>query len=310
MLTQVPVVQDLSRLNALRRIGVLDTPAEECFDRLTRIAAAGLHTPVSLISLVEEDRQFFKSCLGLPEPWASERETPLSHSICQHVVAAREPLVVVDAREHQMLRDNLALRDLGVVAYLGVPLITTAGVEIGALCVIDREPRAWSAEEVALLRDLAATAVTLIETRADLRGRQTTDGALLARSRAGDDAALGELYDRYADVLYAVAHAATGSEEAAEDAVADALVRAPREAPPAIRSGDVRAWLVVHTRRCALEQARAAATSPMPDEVQCVVDLVRFGKLTVPEIARELDLPAATVKARMRCALDLARTRT
>ncbi|MBD0320248.1 MAG: GAF domain-containing protein, partial [Gemmatimonadetes bacterium] len=241
MLTHAPVVQDPSRLGALRRIGVLDSPAEECFDRLTRIAAAGLQAPVSLISLVDEDRQFFKSCLGLPEPWASERETPLTHSICQHVVAAREPLVVVDAREHALLRDNLAIRDLGVVAYAGVPLITSAGVEIGALCVIDREPRAWAAGEVALLRDLAATAVTLIETRADLRGRNASDGALLARIRAGDDEALGELYDRHAGVLYAVAHAVVEDEEAAEDAVADALFRAAREAPPAIRSGEVRA---------------------------------------------------------------------
>ena len=104
-----------------------------------------------------------------------------------------------------------------------------------------------------------------------------------------------------------MAYAATENAEAAEEAVGDDLLRAAREAPPGIRSGEVRAWLVVHTRRCALE--RAAPPARIPEELRCVVELVRFGKLTVPEIARELDLPAATVKARMRCALDLARPR-
>ena len=82
MLTTKSVVQDPSRVSALRRMGVLDTPGEECFDRLTRIAVRVLHAPVALVSLIDSERQFFKSCVGLPEPWASERQTPLSHSFC------------------------------------------------------------------------------------------------------------------------------------------------------------------------------------------------------------------------------------
>ena len=77
--------------------------------------------------------------------------------------------MVEDAREHPFLRENLAIRDLAVIAYLGVPLITSRGIEIGALCAIDTSPRVWSAEEVAILRDLAATAVSLIEMRPSLR---------------------------------------------------------------------------------------------------------------------------------------------
>ena len=100
--------------------------------------------PVALVSLVDADRQFFKSCLGLPEPWASARETPLSHSFCQHAVARREPLVVDDAREHEVLRDNPAIRDMGVVAYAGIPLIDAAGHALGTLCVIDSQPRHWT----------------------------------------------------------------------------------------------------------------------------------------------------------------------
>jgi GAF domain-containing protein len=92
------------RLDALRSTGLLDSPAEEAFDRLTRLAARLLRVPVALVSLVDEDRQFFKSCFGLPEPLATQRETPLSHSFCQHVVNLEDLLVAGDAREHPLLR--------------------------------------------------------------------------------------------------------------------------------------------------------------------------------------------------------------
>lgn len=118
---------DPERQAALRRTALLDTPAEEAFDRLTRLAATVLQLPVALVSLVDKDRQFFKSCIGLPEPWASQRETPLSHSFCQHTLDTRQPLVIADAREHPLVRDNLAIEELGVVAYVGIPLITSQG---------------------------------------------------------------------------------------------------------------------------------------------------------------------------------------
>ena len=115
------------RLAALRRSALLDTPAEAAFDRLTRLASTILQAPVALVALLDADRQFFKSCIGLPEPWASRRETPLSHSFCQHAVATGEPLVIEDARQHPLMRENLAIPDLGVVAYAGIPLITAEG---------------------------------------------------------------------------------------------------------------------------------------------------------------------------------------
>src|SRR3954469_16084292 len=87
------------RLGALRSTALLDSPPEEAFDRLTRLASHALDVPVALVSLVTDDRQFFKSCIGMSEPWASERGTPLSHSFCQHAVASGEPLVIEDARE-------------------------------------------------------------------------------------------------------------------------------------------------------------------------------------------------------------------
>lgn len=134
---------------------MLDAPEDPRFARITRLATALLGVPVSLVSLVDADRQFFAASQGLPEPWASARQTPLSHSFCQHVVADEAPLVVTDARLDPRLADNLAIRDLDVVAYCGVPLTTAAGHVLGSFCVIDDEPRRWTTDELAVVRDLA-----------------------------------------------------------------------------------------------------------------------------------------------------------
>ncbi len=162
LLDAAAAVRDPERLAALQGTNLLDSGASPEFDRLARLASKVLDAPVALVSLVDEDRQYFKSCLGLPEPWAAERETPLSHSFCQHAVARREPLVVEDAREDEVLRDNLAIRDLGVIAYAGIPLIDRGGQALGSLCVIDSRPRHWTPDQVDLLKDIAASVVTEI----------------------------------------------------------------------------------------------------------------------------------------------------
>jgi GAF domain-containing protein len=150
------------RLGALRDSTLLDPSPDESFDRLARLAARIVGAPVALVTGVDRDRQFFKSSLGLPEPWATSHETPLTHSFCQHAVAARETVIVTDAREDERFIDNLAIRDLGVIAYLGVPLITAGGQAIGTLCVIDHEPRIWTRDEISLITDIAAAVVTEI----------------------------------------------------------------------------------------------------------------------------------------------------
>jgi GAF domain-containing protein len=162
LLEAAAAVQDSDRLDAVRATGLLDSDVTPSFDRLARLAAHVLNAPVALVSLVDSDRQFFKSCLGLPEPWASQRQVPLSHSFCQHAVATREPLLVDDSREHEMLRDNLAIRDMDVIAYAGIPLIDPEGHALGTLCVIDSRPRHWTTHQVELLSDLAASVVTEI----------------------------------------------------------------------------------------------------------------------------------------------------
>jgi hypothetical protein len=155
-------VNNPDRLEAVVATNLLDSDVMPSFDRLARLASHVLHAPVALVSLVASDRQFFVSCLGLPEPWASRRESPLSHSFCQHAVARREPLLVDDAREHELLRDNLAIRDMGVVAYAGIPLIDSDGHALGTLCVIDSQPRHWTTHQVQMLSDIAASVVTEI----------------------------------------------------------------------------------------------------------------------------------------------------
>ena len=166
-------IQDAARLAALRRTALLDTPPEEAFDRLTRLATQVLRVPVALVSLVDGDRQFFKSGVGLHEPLASLRQTPLSHSFCKHTVASGEPLVVSDAREDRLVKDNPAVSELGVIAYAGIPLTTTEGFTLGTFCVVDDRPRAWTEEDIEVLRGLAASVMTEIGTRRlaeELRG--------------------------------------------------------------------------------------------------------------------------------------------
>lgn len=162
-------VRSPKRLRALRRTALLDTPAEATFDRLSTVARKLLSAPVALVSLVDEDRQFFKSCLGLPEPWASMRETPLTHSFCQHVAATGEPLVLEDARDHEVLQQNLAIRDLNAIAYAGIPLVTSDGYLLGTFCVIDHRPRSWTKEEIETLKDLTAFVIAEVEQRVTRR---------------------------------------------------------------------------------------------------------------------------------------------
>ncbi|MDJ1645296.1 GAF domain-containing SpoIIE family protein phosphatase [Streptomyces pakalii] len=125
-------------------------------ERFARLVGTVVGVPVALVSLVEPSRQVFPGMLGLAEPWAGRRETPLTHSLCQHVVAEGRPLVLTDAREDARTCDSLAIPDLGVVGYAGMPLTDADGHVLGSLCAIDTRPREWTGPELELLEDLAA----------------------------------------------------------------------------------------------------------------------------------------------------------
>ncbi|CAN5168732.1 hypothetical protein BH09ACT12_BH09ACT12_15910 [soil metagenome] len=148
------------------------------FDHYARLVRRFLRVPVALVTLVEADRQVFCGLVGLEGPYGEARETPLSHSFCQYVVADEKPLVISDARLDPRLADNLAIPDLNVVAYAGWPLRDAAGTTVGSLCAIDSTPRTWTQEDLDTLEDLANAC------SAELQGmwRQAEDGETLLRS--------------------------------------------------------------------------------------------------------------------------------
>jgi len=143
------------RIAALRGTGVLDTAPEERFDRITRLAAALFNVPIALVSLVDEDRQWFKSCYGL-----DAKETPRDAAFCAHVVYDREPIIVPDAFQDARFADNpLVVNDPRIRFYAGCPLILDDGSCVGSLCIIDTRPRSVEETDLERLRDLAALTV-------------------------------------------------------------------------------------------------------------------------------------------------------
>jgi ActR/RegA family two-component response regulator len=148
-------LEDPARLKALARTGLLDSPPDVLFDHVAQLAAHLLDVPVVLLSLVDRNRQFFKTQVGLPEPIATARQTPLTHSFCQWVVSSDDELVVSDVQRHPLLAHNGATRDLGVGAYAGVPLRSDGVEAIGSFCAIDMKPHAWDERELRALRDAA-----------------------------------------------------------------------------------------------------------------------------------------------------------
>ena len=149
-----PALDQEDRLRALAQSGLTHAsdPGMESWARRVRDR---LGVPVALVSLVQADQQVFPGLVGLNDPWASARCTPLSHSFCQYVVASAEPLIIEDSREHSWVRDSPALPELGVVAYAGMPLTTGDGQVLGSLCAIDTAPHRWTTAELDTLADLA-----------------------------------------------------------------------------------------------------------------------------------------------------------
>lgn len=171
-------VTDPGRLRSLRATGLLDSPPEEAFDRLTRLASKMVGAPTALISLVDEDRQFFKSALGLRPEIDEARETPLSHSYCQHVVNSGLPLTLDDARENELTRESLAIPDLDAISYCGVPIKDEDGNVLGSFCVLDSQPRGWTEEQVTMLQELAEMVMTEIRLRKLARDLDKANGHL------------------------------------------------------------------------------------------------------------------------------------
>ncbi|MEM7252213.1 MAG: ATP-binding protein, partial [Pseudomonadota bacterium] len=159
------------RLAALQATALLDSPIEESFDRLTRLAARFLAAPISLVTLVDTDRQFLKSGFGVPEPIKTARETPLDFAFCHHNLQGNAALMVPDARVDVRFATTGAVQQFNVRSYLGVPLVVDGGYVIGSLCVLDYRVREWSEDELRVLSDLAGAVTTEIQIRTEIRQR-------------------------------------------------------------------------------------------------------------------------------------------
>jgi len=143
------------RLASLRALRILDTDPDERFDRLTRLASALFNAPIALVSLVDENRQWFKSCYGL-----NVKETSRDAAFCAHVVHDREPMVVPDTFLDARFAENpLVIGEPRIRFYAGYPLILNDGACIGTLCVFDTRPRPLEGADLARLRDLADLAM-------------------------------------------------------------------------------------------------------------------------------------------------------
>lgn len=157
-------VRDGRRLAAVRATGLLDTEIEEAFDRLTRLAVRLVKIPAAFVSLVDERRDFYKSACGFGEPLASSRQLE-GPTFCHFTILSAEPLVIPDTNADPVYREIPTVRSLGVAAYVGIPILFSGQV-IGAFCAIDSVPHAWTKDEVTVLTELAAVAVSEISLRA------------------------------------------------------------------------------------------------------------------------------------------------
>jgi PAS domain S-box-containing protein len=157
----IPNLDEVRRLQALRSYEVLDTPAEEAFDDLTRLAAQLFDAPIALISLIDERRQWFKSRVGL-----DVEETARELSFCAHAIQHPEVMVVEDASLDPRFQNNaLVTGEPKIRFYAGAPLITPQGQRLGTLCVIDRKARQTNAGQLAALSCLAKQVITQLELR-------------------------------------------------------------------------------------------------------------------------------------------------
>ncbi|HYD10317.1 MAG TPA: GAF domain-containing protein, partial [Acidimicrobiales bacterium] len=146
-----PHLDEEHRLAVLRGLGILDTPPEARFDRITRVAAALFDVPVALVGLIDSDRQWYKSCIGI-----DAAETDRSVTFCAHAITRDEPLIIEDTHRDVFFHDHPMVTDgLRVRFYAGVALRPFEDMPIGTLCIVDTEPRTFSSRDRELLADLA-----------------------------------------------------------------------------------------------------------------------------------------------------------
>jgi EAL domain-containing protein (putative c-di-GMP-specific phosphodiesterase class I)/GGDEF domain-containing protein len=169
--------EDLARLKELRSYGVLDTSPEDIFDDITHLVQDITGTKIGVISLVDENRQWFKSCVGLED---APQETPRNISFCGHTIVQRKPLIIPDALEDDRFCDNPLVKEPPRIRfYAGFPLIAANGMVLGSLCAIDVEPRSLTPQQITSMERLARQVVSQMELRREAHLLQSAEQALL-----------------------------------------------------------------------------------------------------------------------------------
>jgi PAS domain S-box-containing protein len=177
------------RLAALHALSILDTPQEERFDRITRMAVRALEVPMALVSLVDTDRQWFKSCVGL-----DAAETPRGVSFCGHAILQEGIFVVPDALEDPRFADNpFVVGDPFVRFYAGYPLRSPEGHRVGTLCVLDRRPRQLTDADLTTLHDLGSWVELELGTIERDKARDTERRLMTLLASVGDGIATFDL---------------------------------------------------------------------------------------------------------------------
>jgi PAS domain S-box-containing protein len=178
---------------------------DETFDRLARLVAKAVQSSAAFVSLADADADeiVFAGITGLPEIQAGERKT-LSHTICRHVVASGVALVVPDTTSHPLACDEPAIKELGLGAYLGVPLTTADGEVVGVLCSVDRHAREWSQAQIEIAEGLASAVMTEIGLRKSMvaAARQADERAAILESLRAADLRFRSLIENIPLVTY------------------------------------------------------------------------------------------------------------
>jgi diguanylate cyclase (GGDEF)-like protein len=183
-------MHEVERLNILNQYGILDTPYEEPFERIAALARLIFDTPIVLISLLDENRQWFKSNIGL-----DVRQTPREQAFCNETIRSDDVLVIADAElDARTAQNPLVTGQPHIRFYAGAPLVTPEKARLGSLCIIDRQPRRFDEREMAILKSLAG----LVMKEMDLRRQTEHDWLTGAASRQAFQNTVERLVERMA----------------------------------------------------------------------------------------------------------------
>ena len=173
------IMMNVDRIQVLFQLSLINKSEETIYDKITQFTGKVIDAPISLVSLVAPDHQFFKSGYGLPEPVRSERRTPLSYSFCKHAIQDNKPLVVPDTRENNLVKDVLAIKDFNIIGYLGIPLSIEGGKALGTLCVLEHEVRDWTDTEINIMTELSEIIIKEFDSRAYVYRKRMTKAELV-----------------------------------------------------------------------------------------------------------------------------------